>query len=85
MEQILETKFPDYYKTVIVQWECASKNWFAFHNRFTKDNITRILSLRDYQIAMLAAQGESNKKIAAKFYLSEDYVRNIKKISTRRF
>jgi len=70
LEQILEQKFPGYYKAVTDAWQRTYTNWVTFHNRFTKDNITLILSLRDYQIAQMAAQGIPFKKIAEHFHIS---------------
>ena len=45
-------------------------NWIVFHNRFAKDNITSILTLREYQIAKLAAQGVPFRKIAEQFSIA---------------
>ena len=77
-ERLLESEFPAHHDAVIGQFERVTKNWLVFHNRFTKNNITHILSLRDYQIARLAAQGLSNKKIADRFYVSEKRLIKIK-------
>ena len=77
LEPLLENEFPSFVKPVIEQWERTAKNWIAFHNQFAKDNITQILSLRDYQISRLAVQGVSYKKIAEGFNLSVGTVKNI--------
>jgi len=69
-EQLLQQKYPAYYNVVINQWKRTYANWVTFHNRFTKDNITLILSLRDYQMAQLAAQGIPNAEIAEIFHIS---------------
>ena len=70
MEQCLEQEFPKHYDAVIGQWKRTFTNWLAFHNRFTEDHITLMLSLRDYQIARLAAQNVPYKKIAEQFHMS---------------
>lgn len=70
LEQCLEQEYPQYYEAAIKQWDRTFTNWRAFHNRFTKDNITLILSLRDYQIAKLAVRGVPYKKIAEQFHIS---------------
>lgn len=44
MEQCLEEAFPACFDAVIEQWKRTVKNWVTFHNHFTKDNITLILS-----------------------------------------
>lgn len=70
LEQCLEQEYPQYYNAAVKQWNRTFANWCAFHNRFTKDNITLILSLRDYQIAQLAVRGVPYKKIAEQFHMS---------------
>ena len=70
MEKCLKQHFPMHYNKIIGQWNFTFKNWVIFHNRFTKDNITSILSLRDYQMAMMAVRGISNAKIAEQFNIS---------------
>ena len=77
LEQLLETEFPEYYKTVTEQWERVAANWIVFHNRFAKDNITSILTLREYQMARLAAQGVSYTEIGKRFFLSGGRVKNL--------
>ncbi len=68
--QCLNQEYPQYYNAIIEQWNRTFTNWRAFHNHFTKDNITLILSLRDYQIAKLAVRGVPYKKIAEQFHIS---------------
>lgn len=70
LEKLLEQYFPAYYDTVTELSERTVTNWLSFHNRFTKDNITLILSSREYQMARLAAQGVPYKKIAEQYYIS---------------
>ncbi|MDD4503424.1 MAG: hypothetical protein PHS15_01190, partial [Clostridiaceae bacterium] len=77
MEQCLEQEFPGSYKTVMEQWERTWKNWITFHNQFTKDNITILLSLREYHIAMLVARGVPYAKIAKQYGISVGRLKNI--------
>ncbi|NCB29871.1 MAG: helix-turn-helix domain-containing protein [Clostridia bacterium] len=77
MEQCLKQAFPDYYNAVLEQWENTWGNWISFHNQFTKDNITRILSLREYHIALLVARHFSYAKIAKKNSISVGRLKNI--------
>ena len=70
LEQLLEREYPEYYKAVTEQSRRTIMNWRAFHNRFTKENITLTLSMRDLQIAALAARGAPYKKIAGQFHMS---------------
>lgn len=63
-ERLLEGEFPLSYDAVTGQFERVTKNWIIFHNRFTADNIPHMLSLRDYQIVGLVAQGVSYEQIA---------------------
>ncbi len=77
MERCLEQEFPDYYDPVLQQWQHTWKNWISFHNQFTKDNITLILSLREYHIAVLAARRVPYAQIARQHYISVGRLKNI--------
>ena len=77
LEQCLEREFPDYRDAVLGQWKRTWKNWITFHNRFTKDNITLILSLRQYHIAVLVAQRVPYAKIAKQQCISVGRLKNI--------
>ncbi len=77
IEQCLLEEFPSFYKSVMEQWERTWKNWIVFHNQFAKDNITLILSLREYHIAMLAARHVPYSKIAKQYDISIGRLKNI--------
>ena len=77
IEQCLEDEFPDAYKPVMEQWERTWKNWITFHNQFTKDNITLILSLREYHLAVLVARRVPYVKIAKQYGISVGRLKNI--------
>ncbi|MFZ7131374.1 MAG: helix-turn-helix transcriptional regulator [Eubacteriales bacterium] len=77
MEQCLEIEFPHYRDIVITQWKYVWRNWITFHNRFTNDNITLILTLREYHIALLAAQHVPYVKIAKQYGISVGRLKNI--------
>ncbi len=77
VEQLLEREFPACYAPVTALWKRSIPNWLSFHNRFTKDNITGILSLREYQIARLAADGVPYREIARRFHISEGHLKNL--------
>ena len=77
LDQLLKQEYPEYYDAVINQWKRTIPNWITFHNRFTKGNITLILSLREYQIAQLVARGVPYKKIAEQFHISVGTLKNI--------
>lgn len=77
LERCLEEKFPDYYDPALQQWQHTWKNWISFHNQFTKDNITLILSLREYHIALLVARRVPYAQIAQQYYVSVGRLKNI--------
>ncbi len=54
---MLERDYPDFSKAAIFQNGSALSNWIVFHNRFTKDNITVLLSHREFEIALLVMRG----------------------------
>ena len=77
MEQCLKREFPGSYDAVIGQWQRTWKNWIAFHNQFTKDNITLMLTLREYHIALLVAHRTPYTKIAKQQNISVGRLKNI--------
>ncbi|MEA4924279.1 MAG: hypothetical protein VB084_03120 [Syntrophomonadaceae bacterium] len=76
-EQCLERELPGYYDAVLGQWKQTWKNWISFHNQFTQDNITLMLTLREYHIALLVARRVPYAKIAKQQCVSEGRLRNI--------
>jgi DNA-binding CsgD family transcriptional regulator len=77
VEQCLEREYPGYYSAVIGQWKRTWKNWMTFHNQFTKDNITLILSMREYHLALLVAHHVPYAKIAKQYGISVGRLKNI--------
>ncbi|OQB24947.1 MAG: hypothetical protein BWY11_00770 [Firmicutes bacterium ADurb.Bin182] len=77
VEQCLKQEFPDSYNTVIDQWKRTWKNWIAFHNRFTNDNITLVLSLREYHLALAVSRRVPYAKIAEQNNISVGRLKNI--------
>jgi hypothetical protein len=77
MEECLEQAFPGYYDAVIGQWKRTWKNWITFHNQFTKDNITLMLTLREYHIALMVAHRVPYIKIAKQYHISVGRLKNI--------
>lgn len=77
VEQCLERSFPNCYNAVIGQWKSTWKNWITFHNEFTKDNITLMLPLREYHIALLVAHRVPYAKIASQYCISVGRLKNI--------
>ncbi|HOG46461.1 MAG TPA: hypothetical protein PLJ35_02665 [Anaerolineae bacterium] len=77
MEQCLQQEFPTSYNAVIGQWKRTWKHWITFHNQFTKDNITLMLSLREYHIAEMVARHVPYAKIAEQQCISVGRLKNI--------
>ena len=64
IEQLLKRDYPEQYNAVTGLAKRVIPHWLDFHNRFTKDNITTILSAQEDQVALLAAHGKSRAEIA---------------------
>lgn len=77
VEQCLEQEFEASYNTVIKQWERDWKNWIIFHNQFTKDNFSLVLSLREYHLAMQVARRIPYAEIAKEHCISVGRLKNI--------
>jgi DNA-binding CsgD family transcriptional regulator len=76
-EQCLEQEFPGCRDAVIGQWQLTWRNWVAFHNLFTKDHITLMLSLREYHLAVKVARRIPYADIAEQHHLSVGRLKNI--------
>lgn len=77
VERCLEQEFPDRYDAVLEQWKRIFSNWVTFHNQFTKDNITHILTLREYHIAVLISRRVPYAKVAEQHCVSVGRLKNI--------
>lgn len=77
VERCMEEAFPGYRDAVIEQWKRTVRNWIIFHNRFTHDNITLVLSLREYHVAQLVARRVPYAKIAKHFNISVGRLKNV--------
>lgn len=77
MEQCLKQEFPRACGAVIGQWQRSWKNWIAFHNQFTNDNITSMLTLRECHIAFLVAHKVPYAQIAEQQHISIGRLKNI--------
>ena len=77
VEQLLQREYPHLYSAALRQWQQTHSNWIVFHNRFTKENITTLLSPREYEIAVLVARGMPRREIAGLFDLSSGRLNNI--------
>ena len=58
-------------------WSRSFINWMTFHNRFTSENITTILTPQEYQLARHIAYGASYAEAARQMHLSVGRVKNI--------
>ena len=77
VEHGLAQEFPECCQAVMAQSERTIANWGTFHNQFTKENITLILTLREYHIARLVAQHVPYAQIAKQHHISVGRVKNI--------
>ncbi|HWQ50962.1 MAG TPA: helix-turn-helix transcriptional regulator [Terriglobales bacterium] len=75
-ECVMET-YPACHDSLIDQWQRTVKNWVNFHNRFTQDNLSMILSRREFYLAQLVARRVPYAEIAAKYGISVGRLKNI--------
>lgn len=64
LERYLQTEKPNWLQPIMKQSEVTYRNWIGAHNKFTDDHVTELLSIREYQIAVLAERGLTNTQIA---------------------
>lgn len=79
LEQLLEREYPAILRSIPERWERSFSNWIAFHNQFTRANITLMLSLREYEMAAMVVRRVPRAQIAAQFHISPGRLNNIMK------
>lgn len=77
VEQCMAEKYPQQLKKTVSQWENNSLNWVRFHNSFSQDNITSVLSLREQHLAKLLVNGKTYDEVAEIMGLSRGRVNTI--------
>ena len=77
VEKLMERHFPEWSAPVLSQAHRTLINWISFHNQFTKNKITQLLSLREYEIALLASRGVPYAKIAQQHSISVSRLKTI--------
>ena len=77
LERMLDEQYPDVLGLVTRLWSGSFTNWMDFHNKFTKENITTILTAQEYQAAHLMVHGATYKAAAARMSLSVSRIKNI--------
>lgn len=75
--QYIEQYYPQYSQPIVKLWNSSFKNWIKFHNEFTRENISTVLTVQEYQIAHLIANGATYKDTSLKMNLSTGRVKNI--------
>lgn len=77
MEVYLERKYQAELQAVLLMAPKLWKNWMEFHNKYTMDNITTILSPQEYHVALLISRGATYAQTAKRLNLSVGRIRNI--------
>jgi len=77
IEECTQQTCPACYDPIIAQWQDTVKNWVSFHNYFTQDNLSTILSRREFYLAQLVARRVPYAEIAKKYGISVGRLKNI--------
>lgn len=77
MEFCLEQNFPEWYTAIVNQCKVTQRHWLTLHNTFAKQQITTLLSLREYEVATMISDGKTNAEVAMHLHYS---VSNVKKL-----
>ncbi len=77
IEECTQQVYPACYDPIIAQWQNTVKNWVSFHNRFTQENLSMILSRREFYLAQLVARRVPYAEIAKKYGISVGRLKNI--------
>lgn len=77
MGDCLRQSYPDKIKQITELWNTSFKNWMLFHNEFTKENITTLLTIQEYQVARLICGGATYAETARRMYLSVSRIKDL--------
>lgn len=77
IDRCIQRHFSQYEEQIFQLWDRSFKNWMEFHNKFAGENITTILTAREYQLARLIAKGASYAQASQQMHLSVGRAKNI--------
>ena len=77
IEHLLEQHYPQWRDPVERVSAATWKNWIAFHNRYTRENITTLLTQREYRVAQIIVAGGTYQNVADELYLSLSTVKRM--------
>ena len=77
LESRLLTDWPQHHEQITEMAEGVWKNWLAFHNRFTRDNISLVLTTQEQILAQHIAEGVSCAGAALRMRLSLNRTRKL--------
>ncbi len=64
LEEVARRRFPEAYKQIRKGWKEVFTGWTEIRNRILDTENTKLLTAREYQIALLLVDGKSCKEIA---------------------
>lgn len=77
IEKCLLQTYPACYDNLITQWQNTVHNWLSFHSRFTRNNVQRILTRREFYLAQMVARHIPYADIAKQYGISVGRLKNI--------
>ena len=77
LEQLISQRYPAQLAPINALWSSSFKNWVQFHNQFTKENITTILTAQEYQAAHSLVRGATYAQTARCMNLSVGRIKNL--------
>jgi DNA-binding NarL/FixJ family response regulator len=64
LEEVARKRFPEAHKQILKGWKEVFSGWTEIHNRILDTETTKLLTAREYQIALFLVDGRSYKEIA---------------------
>jgi len=74
-DELIEDKYPNFLAQYKEYKEQYALGWRTLHNAIVANELPSDLTEREYEIALLAAEGLRNNEIATKLFVSENTVR----------